>query len=160
MSLARVKNDGQIYVVFSLTSLKTRCKMSIKYYPFDSQYCSITIGSWMHDKETIDFTGNDSEFEIDNSSYIDHPVWVLDKIDREFILSTERFMLAEDEGLIFSEDISIQFLLRRRPLYFMINNIFPCLVLNCVTLLAFTLPFGSQIGLSKMFSFIKKFHLN
>ena len=40
-SLASVDFNGSIYVVFSLTSLKTRCKMNVKYYPFDSQTCSV-----------------------------------------------------------------------------------------------------------------------
>ena len=40
-SMASVDSEGNIYVVFSLTSLKTRCKMNVKYYPFDSQACSV-----------------------------------------------------------------------------------------------------------------------
>ena len=40
-SLAYVSFDGVVYVVLSLTSLKTRCKISIKYYPFDTQNCSV-----------------------------------------------------------------------------------------------------------------------
>ena len=150
-SLARVNNLGRVYVLFSLTSLKTRCKMSVKYYPFDTQNCSIVIGSWMHDRETIDFTESEDGIEIDDSSYINHPIWNLNTINVTSINSDERLgTFLTDEKDTFSEDISIQFVLKRRPLYFMINNIFPCLVLNCVTLLAFTLPFGSQIGLSKL----------
>ena len=39
--------------------------------------------------------------------------------------------------------------IKRKQLYIMINGVFPCFVLNCVILLAFSLPFGSQIGLCK-----------
>ena len=42
-TLAYVNNDGYVYSVFSLTSLKTRCRMDVKYYPFDSQNCSVRI---------------------------------------------------------------------------------------------------------------------
>ena len=40
-SLAYVNNEGYIYVVFSLASLKTRCQINVKYYPFDTQTCSV-----------------------------------------------------------------------------------------------------------------------
>ena len=42
-SLASVSSDGIVYLVFSMTSLKTRCKINIKYYPFDTQTCSVII---------------------------------------------------------------------------------------------------------------------
>ncbi|CAF4779546.1 unnamed protein product, partial [Rotaria sp. Silwood2] len=47
----------------------------------------------------------------------------------------------------YSDIISIQLYLERKPLFFIMNGIFACFVLNFVTLLSFALPFGSQIGL-------------
>ena len=40
-SLSRVQSNGQVYAAFSLTSLKTRCKLNAKYFPFDTQNCSV-----------------------------------------------------------------------------------------------------------------------
>ena len=42
-SLALVNEDGQVYIVFSLTNLKTRCKINIKTFPFDTQSCSVSV---------------------------------------------------------------------------------------------------------------------
>ena len=42
-SLASVSSDGIVYLAFSMTSLKTRCKVNIKYYPFDTQTCSVIV---------------------------------------------------------------------------------------------------------------------
>ena len=41
-SLALVDNDGWVYMVFSLTNLKTRCSINIKTFPFDTQSCSVS----------------------------------------------------------------------------------------------------------------------
>ena len=40
-SLALVDYNGFVYVVFSLTNLKTRCNINIRSYPFDTQMCSV-----------------------------------------------------------------------------------------------------------------------
>ena len=40
-SLAHVNYDGRVYVVLSLSSLTTRCKVNVKHYPFDTQKCSV-----------------------------------------------------------------------------------------------------------------------
>ena len=42
-SLASVSSNGSVYVVFSLTSLKTRCQLNVKYFPFDTQNCTVII---------------------------------------------------------------------------------------------------------------------
>ncbi|CAF1336540.1 unnamed protein product [Adineta steineri] len=47
----------------------------------------------------------------------------------------------------YDDVITIQLYIQRKPLYFILNGIFACWVLNSVTLLSYTLPFGTQIGL-------------
>lgn len=42
-SLSVIQNTGLIYVIFSLTNLKTRCSLDIKHYPFDMQTCPVII---------------------------------------------------------------------------------------------------------------------
>jgi hypothetical protein len=43
--------------------------------------------------------------------------------------------------------VQFSFSLRRKPLYFMMNSIFPSLILSVVTLISFGLPFISQIAI-------------
>jgi len=83
---------------------------------------------------------------VDTSTYIENSLWALTNVSMTEVVSTDRYFDADAE--IQTEDLSINFVLKRKPLYFMINNIFPSMILNCVTLLAFTLPFATQIGLS------------
>ncbi len=149
-SLAYVDSEGIVYVVFYLSQSKTRCKLSIKYFPFDTQTCSIIIGSWMIDTDSLDFLSDESK--IDSTGYIQHPVWELKQINVNSVISSDRYFSFSKD--IKTEDISFDFLLTRRPLYFMINNIFPCLILNVVVILLFTLPFNAQVGsCNKIFKF-------
>jgi hypothetical protein len=46
------------------------------------------------------------------------------------------------------EENIIELVIKRRPLYFMVNAIFPCLILNLITVLSFALPYIPQITLS------------
>ena len=82
----------------------------------------------------------------DTGTYIENSLWALTNSNMTELVSSDRYFDYDTE--IFTEDLSINFVLKRKPLYFMINNIFPSMILNCVTLLAFTLPFATQIGLS------------
>ena len=141
-SLAWVRSDGAVYVVFYLSSQTTRCSLNMKYYPFDSQTCSIVIGSWMMDFTKLRFTSDASK--IDMSSYAEHAVWALDSVGVRSVNTSDRYFSLDKT--IVNEDASFDFVLKRRPLYFMMNNIFPCLVLNIVVLLLFGVPFVPQVN--------------
>ncbi len=141
-SSALVVANCTVYVVFNLAQAKTRCKLSLKYSPFDTQICSIVIGSWMMDTKVLDILSDKSR--IDSSSYMEHPIWELKQMSVTSIISSDRYFLFGKE--IETEDISFDFVLKRRPLYFMMNNIFPCLVLNAVLILLFSLPYLAQVA--------------
>ena len=145
-TLAWVRNDGAVYVVFYISSQQTRCTLDMKYYPFDTQSCSIVIGSWMMDVTKLKFITDSSN--IDSSSYVEHAVWQLLSITSKSVNTSDRYF-SLDNSMV-NEDVFFNFVLKRRPLYFMINNIFPCLILNCVVLLLFALPFVPQVNACKL----------
>ncbi len=58
---------------------------------------------------------------------------------------SDRFKLYNDTYNTNQFELEIE--IHRRPLYFMINTIFPCLILNVLNLMSFGLPFPSQIAL-------------
>ncbi|CAF2708961.1 unnamed protein product [Rotaria sp. Silwood2] len=82
---------------------------------------------------------------IDTSGYSEHPLWELNDIDLAVINATDRAPFEDTYNAV----ISIQLFLQRKPLFFMMNGIFACFILNCVTLLSYALPFAPQIGLCK-----------
>ena len=89
---------------------------------------------------------------LDQTYLIPNPVWTLKEWNVETYKTTERYIFMNEFNSsvsdYFNDDMKFTFLMERRPLYFMMNNIFPALILNCITLLSYALPFTMQIGLS------------
>ena len=147
-ALAVVKFDGSIYLNIDLIGLNTRCSISTFKFPFDEQKCSIVFGSWFNWKVRFN-----QDFSISNESYLvdysDNPLWDLKNISSSLILTGSRFL-----NLTNSIDYSLDLNIKRKPLYYMINDIFPCLLINALNLITFFLPFTLQASLSKKFFFL------
>lgn len=145
-NLAIVTSKEEIYLILNANQLKTRCKINVRKFPFDTQKCPIAVGTWILSTSHVDIS-TDTKTQLNN--YIPNAVWDLVDVKYEWLLSDERFI---EFGEYNTEDLTFNLILKRRPLYFMINGIYPCLVLNIVTLFAFHIPFSSQVSLSKFLS--------
>ncbi|CAF4393219.1 unnamed protein product [Rotaria sp. Silwood2] len=141
-SLASVDYAGKVYLILPALSIKTRCSLFVQKFPFDKQMCSINLTSWSQGSNRVVYS-EDKNDVIDISEYSEHPLWKLNGTD--MIVSQAEDRVPFEDG--YNAIISIQLYLQRKPLFFMMNGIYACLILNCVTLLSYTLPFGSQIGL-------------
>ncbi|CAF1210276.1 unnamed protein product [Adineta ricciae] len=141
-SLASVHFTGSVYMILPALAVKTRCSLLIRNFPFDYQMCSINLTSWSQGSNRIIYTENAS-LVIDITDYIEHPLWKLKNVSLDVIRKSDRVPY-EDAS---NDVITINLYLKRKPLFYIMNGIFTCLILNCVTLLAFGLPFTSQIGL-------------
>jgi hypothetical protein len=144
-SLVEVNYKGEVFMLISVTNLQTRCQMYVYFFPFDTQNCSITIGSWKHSTARMDF--DTYHGKIDTSEYQPHPVWSLKQIQIKHILTKSRFKHGVNET---NEDIAFYFILNRGSGYYMANLI-ACFILNCVTLLAYHLPFATQCTICIIF---------
>ncbi len=164
--------EGRIYLTLSLPSQQTRCRLNVYKYPFDMQNCSIIIGSWMNDLSQIVFANGYDE-KLDTKNYINHPIWDLKEVTIKSIFDFSRFQsinydwgdfklilqdypnllddLKRDEFIFGSKDLSFNLIIKRNPLYIMVNGILPSFVLNCVVLIAFALPFTTQVGFCSYF---------
>ena len=101
------------------------------------------IGSWFQINRLVNLNIDPNFPGIDND-FVKNPVW--DFVEAEacyFIENSSR--LSSDYK---TSDIHFMASMRRGPLYYMINNVYPCLILNVVTLLTFFLPFALQASLS------------
>jgi hypothetical protein len=142
-SLASVKSDGQVYLILPSALTRTRCDLNMKTFPFDTQTCSIIITSWSHGSDQVNYNLEDvSGINLDN--YLDNTIWEL--LDSN--ISTQSNPNRVPYDVTDNIELIIQLNLKRKPLYYMINGVLPCLVLNLITILAFMFPYAQQITLS------------
>ena len=73
-NLAVVNATGYVYLVISVSNMQTRCKINAFYFPFDTQNCSIILGTWILDTSRMNFYSNK---KIVLDYYTEHPVWRL-----------------------------------------------------------------------------------
>lgn len=146
LQMVHIYYTGIVFLDIPLRALATRCDINIRKYPFDTQKCSITVGSFSQNMERFYYQLNATS--IDNSTFFKNPLW-------EMISYSVKTNSTNDRSAVYFDkvpnlDLFFEFAFKRRPIYFMVNGIFPSLVLNFVTLLSFALPYLSQIGLCRL----------
>lgn len=146
-----VTNNGSNYLCVYLSHMQTNCFFDQHHYPFDNQYCAITIGSWQNDMNSFNFEFNDNSFIIDD--FEQNPEWIIVNHSIETNRNSIRFKQINQQPdnpfQLYSEDVSFKIRLKRLPLYRMVNDILPCFILNSILLMNFFLPFTLQIQISK-----------
>jgi hypothetical protein len=145
MTFALVQNTGLVTLVYGMSSLITRCALDVYKFPFDQQKCDIHIGSWAMSDDKLNFAGG--SYGISTEFFIKNPVWDLEETGFSFTNSKDRYSYHLPNYNI--KEVKFRFILKRRPLYFMINSVFPCLVLNVLTVMSFFLPTMPQFTISK-----------
>lgn len=150
-NLARIDIDGNVYLIISMTGIQTRCRTDTYKYPFDTQNCSIQIGSWQLDKSRIDFNSNLSN--IDTSNFQLSQLWSLNSVTTQEVKTTSRVKTKDTKYQ--HEDIYYYISISRRPLYNILTFV-PCFFLNVATILAFFVNvIFFQIILCKPFLLVK-----
>ncbi|XP_052812727.1 acetylcholine receptor subunit beta-like isoform X2 [Mya arenaria] len=122
---------------------ETSCEADITYYPLDTQTCSIILTTWSYTSNEITLSFDDDAFILDNFS--ENGEWEL----------LETSNTSESAGRSKSESYTYDRLyftlkLRRRPLYHILNTIFPVILMSCLIVFVFKLPpeSGERVGMS------------
>ena len=92
-------------------------------------------------------------YNIDIDEYDEHPIWTLKSITKRTVFDHGRLDLVnfvnsltkKNTTYLTASDMIIDLTLKRSPLYIMINGFLPCFILNLVILIAFPMPFASQV---------------
>lgn len=122
--------------------LRNSCKVDITYFPFDRQRCKQKFGSWSYPKGQVDLVALSDT--VDLSSYTTNGEWIL--IEYKIVRHEIKYPIGDD----LYPDVTVEFIIRRRILYYILNIIFPCFWLNVLSVLTFCLPpdAGEKITLS------------
>ncbi|ELT87200.1 hypothetical protein CAPTEDRAFT_221893 [Capitella teleta] len=126
-----VSSDGNCLWVPPGLFLST-CKIDITWFPFDDQKCSLKFGSWTYDGSAINLTLQGDGGDI--SSFIPNGEWEL--IEAPGVRTISKYDCCPEEYI----DINFTVAIRRRKLYYVFNLVVPCLMLNLLSLVVFTMP--------------------
>uniref|UniRef100_A0A914L5Y1 Uncharacterized protein n=1 Tax=Meloidogyne incognita TaxID=6306 RepID=A0A914L5Y1_MELIC len=161
---ATLHSDGR--VVWEPPAIfKSLCQIDIQWFPFDEQNCHLKFASWSFPTNLLHLTlvnesstdvkviGNYEQEEvetivedgIDLSDYYPSVEW--DIMGTQAKRRLKRFMGSKNGDY---EEIDFNLALRRKPLFYTVNLVFPCVGISFLTALVFYLPSesGEKISLS------------
>jgi hypothetical protein len=128
-----VTNDGKISWEPFQRFVST-CSLRMKYFPFDTHVCDIQMATWSSTKQMINIITGSDGFNID--FYEENANWNLLNV------STYDSSTVATSGLSFSLKIT------RKPIYYILNTIFPIVLLSLLNNFVFVLPCSSGEKLS------------
>uniref|UniRef100_A0A0N5AD95 Neur_chan_LBD domain-containing protein n=1 Tax=Syphacia muris TaxID=451379 RepID=A0A0N5AD95_9BILA len=106
------------------------CRLNVLYFPYDLQNCTLVIGSWTHDSLSLDYTADP---RVNMQPFIDNGEW-----DVEDFTTTRhvKYQCCDIPWIILRAHLVI----RRKPLYYLINLVIPTSIITLVAITGFFTP--------------------
>ncbi|CAF3211444.1 unnamed protein product [Rotaria sp. Silwood2] len=144
-----VSYNGTVFWPLPLAQLRTRCRMTIKHFPFDEQTCDMIFGSWSHTSSLIHYRFWEKAPEL--PQYTPNNEWKLLAVAQS--IKTVQYPNWVEPDTFF--EINFTILIVRKPLQAIYNTVVPALMLTTLTLVSFFIPFAQemQIGISIMLAY-------
>ena len=140
-SIVAIDSDSEIHLELAVL-VRSRCHLNVKAFPADSHKCNLIFGSWSLTSNEINYDTLGSVLELKDFSQ--NPVWQLSNNTYIYsgIYDTDVAHNLSYGSVVFELHFS------RKPLFYVINSIFPCIILNVVTFVAFSFPYAQQLTIS------------
>lgn len=134
-------NDGR-NAWYSPASFRSTCNIDVTYFPFDEQKCFMKFGSWTFVVTDLDIDAETTPTFSDK--YVKSAEWDLIRASKR-----RNVQFYECCSIPFA-DVTIEMVIRRKPLFYVFNLITPCMIMLSMILLGFFLPpeSGERITLS------------
>uniref|UniRef100_A0A914I3G9 Uncharacterized protein n=1 Tax=Globodera rostochiensis TaxID=31243 RepID=A0A914I3G9_GLORO len=107
------------------------CRLNIRYFPYDQQNCTLTISSWTNSKSALDYYADE---QVNLASYIPNEEW--DVASFRIFRHEYKYACCPEPWVILEASI----VLRRKPLYYVINLIIPTSIITLVAITGFFTP--------------------
>ncbi|XP_048238963.1 neuronal acetylcholine receptor subunit alpha-10-like [Haliotis rufescens] len=147
---AVVQSNGEVLLVYQVI-LKTSCTIDVAYFPMDQQHCQMTFLSWTSNGDQLNLTNGESG-DVGLYEYIGNAEW--DMVSYKKSRNVLRYPCCPEPYL----SLSYRVVVRRRPLFFLVNLMMPCLVITLVALLGLLVPNESgekiSIGITSLLAMI------
>ncbi|XP_006899129.1 PREDICTED: acetylcholine receptor subunit epsilon [Elephantulus edwardii] len=121
---------------------RSTCAVEVTYFPFDWQNCSLVFRSQTYNAQEVEFifavddAGETiNKIEIDTEAYTENGEWAID-----FCPGMIRHHEGGSADSVGETDVIYTLIIRRKPLFYVINIIVPCVLISGLVLLAYFLP--------------------
>lgn len=123
-----VSNTGDIFWL-PPAIYKSACAIEVQNFPFDQQNCTLKFRSWTYDHTEVDLMLT-SDF-ASRDDFTPSGEWDIVSLPGR---------KNEDPNDITYLDITYDFVIKRKPLFYTINLIIPCVLITSLAILVFYLP--------------------
>ncbi|XP_071108615.1 neuronal acetylcholine receptor subunit alpha-10-like isoform X2 [Haliotis cracherodii] len=147
---AIVQSSGEVLLTYQVI-LKTLCTIYVAYFPMDQQHCQMTFQSWTSNGDQLNITNGESG-DVGLYEYIVSAEW--DMVSFKKSRNVLTYQCCPESYLT----LTYRVVVRRRPLFFLVNLMMPCLVITLVALLGLLVPNESgekiSIGITSLLAMI------
>ncbi|KAI6175752.1 hypothetical protein M3Y97_00724000 [Aphelenchoides bicaudatus] len=121
------------HIMFMYPALyRTSCRIHIRFFPYDLQNCTLIISSWTSDKASIDYVPEYESVNLDN--FIPNEEWVV--VSFHIRRKEEQFVCCPNPWVLLEASLVV----RRKPLYYIVNLVVPTSVITLVAVTGFFTP--------------------
>ncbi|XP_077988745.1 neuronal acetylcholine receptor subunit alpha-2-like isoform X2 [Glandiceps talaboti] len=118
---------------------QSSCRIDVEYFPFDQQDCVMKFGSWTYDADQLDLifladTEGNVITSVELEDYWESGEWDITN------MPGEKHTIQYPSSLEIYTDITYHFYIRRKPLFYTVNLVIPCVLISFLTVLVFYLP--------------------
>ena len=136
----RIRYDGSI--TWSPSGIyDVSCESDITYYPLDTQECKIKVSSWAYTFGDVKLFFSNRPVEL--KFYTENGEWIL-------VSATGSKSVSRSRGTSSFSSLNFKVILQRRPMFHIINTLFPVALMAVLIAMVFKLPVdsGEKIGFS------------